>query len=77
MSKQMRNLVEQMPELARADTIQTDIVFSSVDFSRLVSDAALPFEPVFFEKGLTLRTELAEDILINGNNTFYVELIKL
>lgn len=67
MSKQMRNLVEQMLELARADTIQPDIVFSSVDFSRLVLDATLPFEPVFFEKGLTLRTELAEDIHINGN----------
>lgn len=67
MSKQMRNLVEQMLELARADTIQTDIVFSSVDFSRLVLDATLPFEPVFFEKGLTLRTQLAENILINGN----------
>lgn len=67
MSKQMRNLVEQMLELARADTIRTDTIYSSIDFSRLVSDATLPFEPVFFEKGLTLQTKLAENILINGN----------
>ncbi len=66
MSKQMRSLVEQMLELARADSIQTDTVFSSVDFSQIVSDALLPFEPIFFEKGLTLETDIAEDILING-----------
>ena len=56
MSRQMRDLVEQMLELARTDRVQSDTVFCSFDFSRLVSDAALPFEPVFFEKGLTLHT---------------------
>ncbi len=69
MSKQMRNLVEQMLELARADNIKPDTIFSSVDFSRLVSDATLPFEPVFFEKGLTLQTEISEDILVNGDSS--------
>ncbi|MDE6983425.1 MAG: HAMP domain-containing histidine kinase [Lachnospiraceae bacterium] len=66
MSKQMRNLVEQMLELARADAVQCSTVFSSVDFSRLISDATLPFEPVFFEKGLTLHTEIAAGITVNG-----------
>lgn len=63
----MRNLVEQMLELARADTIQSDTAFSSVDFSRLVSDAILPFEPVFFEKGLTLHSEISDNIMIKGD----------
>lgn len=67
MSRQMRNLVEQMLELARADNIQHDILFSSVDFSRLILDATLPFEPIFFEKGLTLQTEIAENIIVTGN----------
>lgn len=67
MSKQMRDLVEQMLELARTDNVQTHTVFSSFDFSRLVSDAVLPFEPVFFERGLTLRANIAENILISGN----------
>ncbi len=67
MSRQMRDLVEQMLELARADTVQSDIIFSALDFSCLVLDAILPFEPVFFEKGLTLQTQLAENILVNGN----------
>lgn len=67
MSKQMRSLVEQMLELARADNIQHNVLFSSVEFSRLVLDATLPFEPIFFEKGLTLLTEITENITVTGN----------
>ena len=59
--------VEQMLELARADNVQDDMVFSSFDLSRLVSEAILPFEPVFFERGLTLHTNITENIRINGN----------
>lgn len=67
MSKQMRSLVEQMLELARADNIQHNVLFSSVEFSQLVLDATLPFEPIFFEKGLTLLTEITENITVTGN----------
>lgn len=67
MSRQMRSLVEQMLELAKNDSLQSHAVFSSFDFSRLVSDAILPFEPVFFERGLTLNTDIAENIQLNGN----------
>ncbi len=67
MSRQMRSLVEQMLELVHADNVQTDIVFSPLDFSGLVSDAILPFEPIFFEKGLTLDAEISENITVNGN----------
>lgn len=67
MSRQMRNLVEQMLALARADHVQCNTIFSSVDFSRLTSDATLPFEPIFFEKGLTLLTEISEGITVNGD----------
>lgn len=67
MSKQMRNLVEQMLELARTDNVQSDKTFCPLDFSRLVLEAVLPFEPVFFEKGLTLHTNIADHILISGN----------
>ncbi len=51
MSKQMCSLVEQMLELARADSILSDPAFSSVNFNQIVSDTILPFEPVFCEKG--------------------------
>lgn len=66
MSRQMRSLVEQMLELARTDSIQAGSL-SPVDLSRLVFDAVLPFEPVFFEKGLTLHAEIAENITVSGD----------
>lgn len=69
MSRQMRSLVEQMLKLARADSVQTDAVFSPVHFSRLVSDAVLPFEPIFFEKGLALETDIQEDVTLCGDSS--------
>ena len=50
MSRQMRALVEQMLELARADSGQGKTDLRPVDLSTLVADALLPFEPVFFEQ---------------------------
>ena len=67
MSGQMRSLVEQLLELARADDVKSHTVFSSFDLSRLISGAILPFEPVFFEKGLTLHADIAEGILVKGS----------
>ncbi|MCM1344618.1 MAG: HAMP domain-containing histidine kinase [Lachnospiraceae bacterium] len=67
MAEQMRKLVEQMLELARADNVQAQTLFSQIDLSVLTSDAILPFEPMFFEKELTLESEIAENILINGD----------
>lgn len=67
MAKQMSRLVEQMLELAKADDIQSETVFSQVDLSRLISDAVLPFEPVFFEKHLALYTDIAEDLWVKGD----------
>lgn len=67
MSRQMRDLVEQMLELARNDNVQSHTTFTSIDLSRLISDAVLPFEPVFFERGLTLHTNITENIQITGN----------
>ncbi len=56
MAEQMRGLTESLLELARSDA-RTEIAFEIVDFSELTADSALPFEPLFFEKGLTLRCE--------------------
>lgn len=68
MSKQMRGLVEQMLELARSDYILTDTVFSQIDFSKLVLEATLPFEPIFYEKGLILHTDISENLTVFGDS---------
>lgn len=67
MSRQMRNLVERLLELARADYEQGNPVFCPLDFSLLVEKALLPFEPVLFEKGLRLSSRLQGGITVSGS----------
>lgn len=66
MSGQMRSLIEKMLELARADNMDLKESFDIVDFSKLVSNTLLPFEPVFFERGLTLTSQVDKDIKVKG-----------
>ena len=54
-------------DLARTDSGQGNLVLSQVDLSKLVSDAVLPFEPVFFEAGLTLTTDIQPGITLRGS----------
>ena len=66
MSRQMRSLVEDMLELARADSGQSREDFRALDFSSLISDCLLPFEPVFFEKNLVLESRVEPGISLHG-----------
>lgn len=66
MSQKMRGLIEQMLELAKADNNDSKGIFDLVDFSQITSDAILPFEPIFFEKGLILKAQIDNDIKVAG-----------
>lgn len=65
-AQQMRVLVEQLLELARVDQGIPRGQSSRLDWSENVSDALLPFEPVFYEKGLQLKTDLQSGIFVHG-----------
>ena len=67
MSQQMRGLVESLLELARVDNGTVRMDFAPLDFSELVADALLPFEPVFFERGLLLETDVVPGIRVLGS----------
>lgn len=67
MSRQMRGLVESLLELARVDNGTTKMYLSEMDFSEVVSDGLLPFEPLYFEKELLLESDVEEDIRIRGS----------
>lgn len=67
MSDQMRYLVEGLLELARADNGQVRKSFDRLDMSTLVTESVLPFEPIYFEKGLILRTKIEENIRVMGS----------
>jgi len=65
-NQRMGVLVTQLLELARTESVtpQTE----RTDFSRLVAGEALPFESVAFENGLTLDTNIAPGITVDGNS---------
>ena len=67
MAHQMRYLVERMLELARADNQQKQLTLIPINFSKVIADAAISFEGVFFEKGLSLDSRIEPDICVSGN----------
>lgn len=54
-------------ELARVDSGLTGQTLSRVELSRVVSEALLPFEPLFYERGLTLSSSIEPDIAVKGS----------
>ena len=77
MSQQMRGLVERLLELARADQEQRKTAHTRLDFSELAEYAALPFEPLFFEKNLELVTELQADLFVDGDRQQLQQVIDI
>ena len=67
MSRQMKALVEKMLELARMDAREGRMVTERLDFSALVEDAVLPFDPVFYERQLTLEADVQNGIFVEGS----------
>lgn len=77
MSHQMRGLVESLLELARVDNGAAKMVFSEVDFSELVSDGLLPFEPVYFEKELELQSEIEGGLRVKGSQAHLRQVLDI
>jgi len=77
MSGQMRELVERLLELARADNGQVRKSFAPLDLSGLVSDALLPFEPVFYERGMTLAGQIEQHIRVNGSDRYLRQVVEI
>ena len=67
MATQMRGLVEDLLDLARVDGGMTRAVWEQVDYSALLSEAVLPFEPVYFESGLELVSDVEPGITVHGS----------
>lgn len=77
MSHKMRALVEGLLELARVDNGQIKRSFERMDLSRLVSDAILPFEPLFYEHGLLLESNITPDICVTGNAQYLRQTVEI
>ncbi|MDD3795578.1 MAG: HAMP domain-containing sensor histidine kinase [Lachnospiraceae bacterium] len=77
MAAQMRGLVENLLELARVDNGAVKRSFQPLDFSQLISEVLLPFEPLYYEKGLKLISSLEASICLNGNPEYLTQVISI
>lgn len=77
MSEQMRGLVEELLSLTRADNADARRAQQPMDWSRCVADAMLPFEPVFYEKGLSLESEIEDGVPVKGSEAQLRQLTEI
>ena len=77
MARQMRSLVEGMLELARVDNGAVKTAFVPLDLSLLVADGVLPFEPLYFEKGLTLESRIEDRICVRGSVAHLQQVVEI
>ena len=67
MSRQMRDLTGHLLDLARVDNGIPKSGWTPVNWSKTVSDQALILEPLCFEQGLTLETQVEEGLTVLGS----------
>lgn len=77
MSRQMRDLVEGLLELARADNGQIRKAMTHLDLSKLIQEALLPFEPVLFERNLVLESQVEPGIFTTGNERYLGQVVEI
>lgn len=76
-SHRMRDLVQGLLELSRVDNGKVKQSFARVDFSKLTENSVLPFEPMFFEKGLVFQCNIQKGIIMNGNESYLSQIIAI
>lgn len=76
-SRQMRTLLEQMLALARAENVQAPVSPARIDLSQILSDTLLPFEPVSFERGMTLESDIQPGIFVSGSQTQLHQVLEI
>ncbi len=67
MSRRMRGLVEDLLQLARGDNGKTLGQMEPVDVSTVTQEALLMFEPVYFEEGLQLESQVEDGLRVMGS----------
>ncbi len=76
-SQRMKGLVESMLDQARVDNGQVMAQQERLNWSALVEETALPFEPVYFEEGLTLESRVEPDIFVTGSQTYLRQVVEI
>lgn len=66
-AQHMKKLIDQMLFLAKSDAGETNLEMSDVDLSEIIEGASLNFEPVAFEKGVLIETQIDNGMILRGN----------
>ncbi|MGM9538137.1 MAG: sensor histidine kinase [Candidatus Onthomonas sp.] len=77
MSRQMRVLLERLLDLARADSGQNKASYRTLDLSSLAEKTLLPFEPLFFEQGLSLSSQIQPGITVYGSDQQLAQVLDI
>lgn len=68
MANQMRGLVESLLDLSRIDNGSMKNIMNKLNFSALLENSLYFFEPLYFESGLELISDIEPDIWIKGSD---------
>ena len=76
-AERMKKLVEDMLFLAKSDMAKLPLEKQEVNFSDLVLNSLLSFESVAFEQGISLEQDIAQDLMLCGNEAQLRQLITI
>lgn len=74
-NERMSALIIQLLDLARTENVTPPM--EDLDFSRLVLGETLPLETVAYEKGLSLKNAIEDDIRVSGNSVQLKQLTSI
>ena len=77
MAGQMQKLVEGMLELSRIDSGSVQARMENLNLSSLTEETLYPFEPLYFESGRQLESEITPGIQVNGNASQLRQLLEI
>ena len=77
MSQQMKTLINELLLLAQIDSRAAGSAMESFNLSELLQNAVLPFEPLFFERGLSLSTDVRDGVCMTGCKEHIRQLIDI
>ena len=77
MATQMRRLVEHLLDLARVDNGSVRSHLQSLNWSDLIADRLLLFEPLYYEKQLVLNEEVEPGLTVKGNEMYLQQVLDI
>lgn len=73
----MKKLIEDMLQLARYDSLLKGQKFEKIDFSYIVNNCLLTYEPLIYDRGKRLKTKIHDNLFINGDSDALAHLINI